>query len=364
MSLYLHGLGTAVPPGRITQEEGLATARVLSGPEIREVSWLRAVYAHSGIVTRYQVLGRELVDDLLLGKQTTGSPFLPGAEFGPSTGERMRIYASEAPELAVRAAAKALDAAQFPPESIAQLITVSCTGFAAPGVDRRLIEDLKLRPTVERTHLGFMGCHGALNGLRVANAFARANPNDRVLLCAVELCSLHYHYGNDADKAVANAIFADGAAAVVGSGERESQHGWRIAATGSCLIPNSTEAMHWRIGDHGFEMGLSRQIPKLIAQHLRPWIETWLGDQSLRLEDIRSWAIHPGGPKILAAVEESLTLSAEDSRPSRSLYAEFGNMSSPTVLFILERLREAGAPRPCVALGFGPGLVAEAVLFC
>jgi len=363
MSLYLHGLGFALPPGRITQDEGLAIARVLSGPKIRNAGWLDAVYKHSGILTRHQVLGRELVEDLLHGTQVTASPFLPGHELGPSTAERMRIYAAEAPVLSLRAAENALQAAQFPPDSITHLITVSCTGFAAPGVDCHLIDRLKLRLTVQRTHLGFMGCHGALNALRVANAFARAAPTERVLLVAVELCSLHYHYGNDPDKAVANAIFADGAAAVAGSGEPEPQQGWRVAATGSCLIPDSAEAMHWRIGDHGFEMGLSRQIPKFISQHLRPWLESWLAEKSLQIDDIRSWAIHPGGPKILAAVEEGLHLTPDASQPSRNLYAEFGNMSSPTVLLILERLRQTHAPRPCLALGFGPGLVAEAILF-
>jgi predicted naringenin-chalcone synthase len=121
--------------------------------------------------------------------------------------------------------------------------------------------------------------------------------------------------------------------------------------------------MGWTIGDHGFEMSLSRRVPGLIASHLRPWLESWLGDNGLSLADVRSWAVHPGGPKIVSAVEESLALPAEALAPSRAVFAEFGNMSSPTVLFILRKLREANAPRPCVALGFGPGLVAEAALF-
>ena len=121
--------------------------------------------------------------------------------------------------------------------------------------------------------------------------------------------------------------------------------------------------MSWTVGDHGFEMSLSRRVPRLIATHLKPWLGAWLGDNGLSLADVRSWAIHPGGPKIVSAVEESLSLSVEALKPSRSVFAEYGNMSSPTVLFILRRLREENAPRPCVALGFGPGLVAEAALF-
>ncbi|MBN9119975.1 MAG: hypothetical protein J0I06_12570, partial [Planctomycetes bacterium] len=139
--------------------------------------------------------------------------------------------------------------------------------------------------------------------------------------------------------------------------------GWSLRASGSCLIPGSASDMSWTVGDRGFEMTLSRRVPGLIAAHLRPWIESWLGDNGLSLADVRSWAVHPGGPKIVSAVEEALALPAEALAPSRAVFAEYGNMSSPTVLFILQRLRAADAPRPCVALGFGPGLVAEAALF-
>jgi predicted naringenin-chalcone synthase len=248
----------------------------------------------------------------------------------------------------------------FEPASITHLVTVSCTGFLAPGIDFALIHGLGLRPTLERTHVGFMGCHGALNGLRVANAFASASPETRVLVCAVELCSLHYYYGSEPDKLVANAIFADGAAAVVGS---RAESPWSLTASGSCLIPDSAPDMGWTVGDHGFEMSLSRRVPGLIAKHIRPWMESWLGDNGLSLDDVRSWAIHPGGPKILAAAGEGLGLPAEALAVSQDVYAAHGNMSSPTVLFILGRLRQLDAARPCVALGFGPGLVAEAALF-
>lgn len=363
MSFVLHGLGTALPPGIVTQDEALAAAKVLSGPGIRTASWLRAVYGHSGIRTRRQVLGRGLVEDLVQGTRDSGSPFLPGREHGPTTGERMQLYAEEAPRLAVQAASEALTRSGFKADTISHLVTVSCTGFAAPGVDLALIQGLGLRPTVERTQVGFMGCHGALNGLRVANAFTGADPNARVLVSATELCSLHYHVGDDAEKAVANAIFADGAAAIVGTGGDNRTDRWQVAATGSCLIPNSADAMYWRIGDHGFEMGLSKQIPSLIVRHVRPWMDSWLRDNGLSLGEVGSWAVHPGGPKILAAVEESLDLPAGATADSRAVYAECGNMSSPTVLFVLDRHMARNAPRPCVALGFGPGLVAEAVLF-
>ena len=365
MSFVLHGLGTALPPAVVTQEEAAACARVLSGPGVRDASWLPAVYAHSGIRTRRTVMGRGWVEDLIGGTRVSGSPFLPRGDdsAGPTTGERMQIYAREATPLAVRAAAAAVAEAGFAADSFTHLVTVSCTGFASPGVDFALIRDLGLRPTVERVNVGFMGCHGALNGLRVANAFTTADPAARVLMCAVELCSLHYHCGNDAEKAVANAIFADGAAAVVGTGGARAAHPWRLTATGSCLIPDTEAAMSWTVGDAGFEMTLSRRIPGLIAKHVRPWMGAWLRDKGLSLEEIGSWAVHPGGPKILAAAEEGLRLPPDALAASRAVYAEYGNMSSPTVLFVVDRLRRAGAPGPCVALGFGPGLVAEAALF-
>ncbi|MBY0514805.1 MAG: type III polyketide synthase [Gemmataceae bacterium] len=364
MSFAIRGLGTAVPPDAVTPADGLGLARVLAGPDVRTSTWLGPVYANSGVNRRHQVIGGRIVRDVLHGTTHSGSPFLPTAAnegVGPTTGERMRVYAADAPRLAMAAAAKAVAESGFAADSLTHLVTVSCTGFVAPGIDYALIRELGLRPTVARTHVGFMGCHGALNGLRVARAFAAADPAARVLVCAVELCSLHYYYGNAPDKLVANAIFADGAAAVVGSGDRDT--GWQLTASGSCLIPDSAADMGWTVGDHGFEMALGRRVPGLIARHVKPWLEAWLGDNGMSLAAVGSWAVHPGGPKILAAVEEGLALPPAALAASRAVYAEYGNMSSPTVLFVLDRLRREHAPRPCVALGFGPGLVAEAALF-
>jgi predicted naringenin-chalcone synthase len=240
-------------------------------------------------------------------------------------------------------------------------VTVSCTGFQAPGFDIELIKKLHLAPTIERTHVGFMGCHGALNGLRVARAYADSQPAARILLCAVELCGLHYRYSWTPRSMVSNALFADGAGALVGAAGDTA--GWRAVASGTCVFPDTQYAMTWSIGDHGFEMTLSTHVPGLIAQHLRPWVEQWLAGNGLKLAEIASWAVHPGGPRILSAVEESLGLASEATAVSREVLECCGNISSPTVLFILERLRQRQAPRPCVALGFGPGLTAEAALF-
>jgi predicted naringenin-chalcone synthase len=367
MSLAILGLGTAVPATLIDQDDALHIAKSLCCRTAEQVTWLPTMYGHTGIERRHLVLGQDVVRDVIDGTRHSASPFLPtGAadDCGPTTAERMEHYAAGAGPLALRAVRQALEQSGVAATALTHMVTVSCTGFHAPGVDITLIQKLGLPPGIQRTHVGFMGCHGALNGLRVARAYAGAEPGARVLLCAVELCSLHYHYGWDPQKIVANALFADGAAAVVGaSAEAGPPDAWRVSASGSCVFPGSTDAMKWTVGDNGFEMTLSKRIPNLIAASLKPWLEAWLAGHGLAVRDVRSWAIHPGGPRILDAVAESLSLGCEQTADSRAVFGRCGNMSSPTVLFILDRLRRQRAARPCVALGFGPGLAVEAALF-
>ena len=276
----------------------------------------------------------------------------------------MRYFAEHASPLALHAAERALAQAGVDRRRITHLVTVSCTGFAAPGMDIDLIEQLGLRPTTQRLQVGFMGCHGAINGLRLANALTTADPGAVVLLCAVELCSLHYRFDWDPPRMVANALFGDGAAAVVGTGGAAQQsEAWSVAATASYVVPGSKEAMSWQIGDHGFEMTLATNVPDLIREHLGGWLASWLHERGHSLEAIGCWAIHPGGPRILHTCGEALGLPEAELEVSEEVLAAFGNMSSPTVLFIVERLRERRRPRPCVALAFGPGLTAETALF-
>ena len=367
MSFAILGMGTAVPPTTFDQAEGLRVAKSLCAPTDEQVTWLPTMYEGTGIDKRHVALPRAVVDDMLRGTRHSGHVFLRSADpddRGPTTAQRVRIYREEAAQLAQRATAVALRAAGLKRELVTHLVTVSCTGFHAPGFDQELIHGQALPLDIQRTHVGFMGCHGALNGLRVASAFAEANPAARVLVCATELCSLHYHFGWDPGKAVANAIFADGAATVVGCGDAAApKSAWRLVASGSRIFPGTTDAMSWTIGDHGFEMTLSKKVPGLIQTHLCPWITDWLDRRDLKLADVRSWAIHPGGPRILGAVEQALALRPDDTAAARAVFAEYGNMSSPTTLFILDRMRKEDAPRPCLALGFGPGLAVEAALF-
>jgi predicted naringenin-chalcone synthase len=367
MSLAVQGLGTALPPTSVSQAESLTLAGKICCRGGEQADLLPGLYRHSGIQNRHMSFTSEVVQDVLDGTNRTGSPFVPRKEPddpGPTTAQRMEHFIREAGPLGEAAARAALDDSGLAPEAITHLVTVSCTGFAAPGLDIGLLKSLGLRPTVERTNVGFMGCHGALNGLRVARALTSAMPEARVLMCAVELCAVHYHYRWNPKKMVANALFADGAAALVGvPREAAAASAWQAAASGSCVFPDSEYAMTWNIGDHGFEMTLSTRVPDLIARNLRPWLEGWLGLHGVRLGEVGSWAVHPGGPRIVTAVEEALDLEPAATSVSREVLASCGNMSSPTVLFILRLLRQRRAPRPCVMLAFGPGLTVEAALF-
>lgn len=361
MALFVHGIGTATPPAAISQEAAAAMAERYG--DAQNARQLRGLYRLTRVRRRHSVLfeasGRT-------GEARQSFYPLPqhAADRGPGTRARMEEYEREAPALAARAALEALTSAAWSPREITHLVSVSCTGFAAPNFDVGLIRALDLPWTVARTHVGFMGCHAALNGLRVAKAYADSQPEARVLVCAVELCSLHFQYGSNPDWLVANALFADGAAALAGSAQPPVLgDSWRLAASGAALLEDSAELMSWHIGDHGFEMSLSPRVPGVIERELRPWLDGWLAKEDLAVRDVASWALHPGGPRILEASAKATGIAPNDYAVSREVLAEFGNMSSPTILFIVERLRRAAAPRPCVALGFGPGLAVEAALF-
>jgi prepilin-type processing-associated H-X9-DG protein len=363
MSLAIRGLGTALPANRLPQMELAEAAKKVCAENDEQRQMLGSLYRHTEIESRHVVFHAEKLRTVMTGGQAD-SVFVPHGpgDRGPTTAQRMERYTREALPLATEACQKSLAEAGMSPREVTHLVTVSCTGFAAPGVDVGLIKGLGLRPTTVRTNVGFMGCHGAINGLRAAAGYTGSNPKARVLVCCVELSSLHFYYGWNPKRMVGNALFADGSAAVVGT-PPAGTNDWTVAATGSCLFADSEYAMGWNVGDHGFDMTLSTKVPALIQQNLRPWVEQWLGENGLTIAEVGSWAVHPGGPKILASVEEALGLPPGVTDVSKRVLAGHGNMSSPTVLFILNELRRAKAPRPCVALGFGPGLVAEGALF-
>jgi predicted naringenin-chalcone synthase len=362
MRFTILGQGTAVPEHFIERQHSIALAADNFCETERERKLVPALYRMAGVKKRHSTILRSSSNGAAGPEFDLLYPPANREDRGPAVSARMKIYEDKAHPLANQAAVTALENSGVSPADITHLVTVSCSGFFAPGVDVKLIKSLGLSPTVERAHVGFMGCQGALNGLRVARGFAAQQPDAKVMLCAVELCSLHYNYGWDPDRIVANALFADGAAAIVGA-VTDAERSWQVKDTGACLVPDSEDAMTWRIGDNGFEMSLSAAVPGLIEKQLRPWIESWLAKNDFALSDIQSWGVHPGGPRILNSVATALELPKGALDVSKSILQEYGNMSSPTILFILERLRQADAPRPCVTLAFGPGLMAEATLY-
>ena len=181
-------------------------------------------------------------------------------------------------------------------------------------------------------------------------------------MCAIELCTLHLQYTSDAQQMVANALFADGAAAVVAGAASADDTGWRLVDQASVVLPETADLMAWHIRDHGFEMQLSPRVPDVIREHLRPWLTAWLRRHGLDISQIRSWAVHPGGPRILTATADAAGFDRAMLEPSEHVLANYGNMSSPTLLFIVQHLRQCHEPRPAVLLAFGPGLTIEAGL--
>ena len=363
MTLHLRGIGTAVPQHSIQQDDAARLHAAFTRLDDKKTRTLRALYRKTGVMRRHSIVF-ERSEGEIESRQSFFPPAKTPDDEGPSTHARMQRYEAEAPGLALEAAGKALAKAAMDVGEITHLVTVSCTGFFAPGVDASLIRGLGLPPYVERTHIGFMGCQGTINALRVASSLAAANEQARILVCSVELCSLHFAYGWDPDHLVANALFADGAGALVGTSEPSAGNGpgWQVRSSGAFMFPESTDAMSWRIGNHGFRMTLSARVPDLIRGHVAGWLEGWLAEHDLTPDDIRSWAVHPGGPRILDAFRDAVGLSEEDISVPRQVLADFGNMSSATVLFVLQELEEQGAPLPCVAVAFGPGLVVEATL--
>jgi alkylresorcinol/alkylpyrone synthase len=362
-SAKLLGIGTALPPHFIQQKDAAIAAVEYCPPGDKFARVLPALYELTRIQKRASVVLEKDCEDSEPTQHFFNKRENDPGNFGPDTESRMKLYVQKAPELALRACQEALAKSDTRPEEIGQLITVSCTGFSAPGFDIELIKTLPLTPSVGRVHIGFMGCHAMFNAFRTAGAFAQSHPEQKILICSVELCSLHYSYHGTYERLLSNALFADGAAASVFSGNHAGNHVWSLVENASCIFPDSEDAMRWDIGNHGFLMKLSDKVPALLARNLRPWLESWLKGLSFKLSDIRSWAIHPGGPRILDEIQTHLGLKDGVLQISYDVLSEYGNMSSATILFILNRLMQQKVPTPCVALSFGPGLTAEAALF-
>jgi len=365
MPSYLGAIGTANPAHRISQPqiaEFMAEALGFGEGDARK---LRALYRVSGIAHRYSVLP----DYGRANGNYTFFPNTPGLEPFPSVGQRMAAYRREALPLATAAVQQCLS--QVPdvaPESITHLVTVSCTGMYAPGLDIELVQALGLRADVRRTCVNFMGCYAAVNALKLADAFCQADARARVLIVSVELCTLHFQKSAEEDHLVSNALFGDGAAACLVLAEPlpNGVPSLGLQAFHCGLEPDGHDDMAWHINDFGFEMTLSSYVPKLIQRGIGNLTNGLLASLPVKLADIRHFAIHPGGRKILETIEAALHLTHDDNRYAYHVLRDYGNMSSATVLFVLrELLANATAldhGAPVLSFAFGPGLTMEAML--
>ena len=360
------GLGTALPEHAYQLDDRFEIAEQFFNGTDRERRLLPILYERTGVKRRFSAILNS-AEGSLSERQTLYLPRSSRAEYaGPSISDRMECFEQLSGPLALQAVRNAIEQSDIHPEQITHLVTVSCTGFSAPGFDLYLLKEIPLLPSVQRTHVGFMGCHGGLNGLRVARAFAESDPNACVLLCATELCSLHYQYQGGADQIVSNALFADGSMALVGGGQdfqNLKSTSWISKSSASHVVSQSNDMMTWNVRNLGFEMSLSPKLPHLIEEHVRPWLSSWLAEHDLQLEDIKSWAVHPGGPRILSSFQKAMQLPDEALSHSRHVLQNFGNMSSATVFFIIKRMIENQNELPCVSIGFGPGITIEAALF-
>jgi len=364
MAASILSIGTAVPPARVPQ---LAARDVFaSQPGLSRITQrlIHAAFDASAIDFRNTVLtdlaafssGGAPADD-----GTTAFGGADGIVLAPSTGTRNDAYISLAPALFAAAAGQALTEAGVAPGEVTHVVTVSCTGMFAPGPDFRLVKDLGLPISVERYHIGFMGCAAALPGLRAAARICAAQPDAVVLVAAAELCTLHIHSSEDPQQIVAASVFADGAAAAVVSA-RPRIEGPRLELErfGTVLTSEGESDMVWTIGDQGFDMVLTAEVPRIIGREIREAVGAFLGDDA---PDV--WAVHPGGRSVLDRVETGLGLHPDALEASRSVLRRQGNMSSATILFILRDLLhddtlDEGAA--IAALAFGPGLTVESAL--
>jgi predicted naringenin-chalcone synthase len=277
----------------------------------------------------------------------------------PSTAERMKRYEADAPALALRAA-EGLGLSPEERADVTHLIVTSCTGLSAPGLDLQLVEALGLRSSAERTMVGFMGCYAALSALKLARHVVRSEPEAKVLVVSLELCTLHLQETSDLEQVLTFLVFGDGAAAALVTA---APQGLELESFHAEVAPASADQITWKIRDLGFDMFLSGQVPASIRAALHDGRERILkGD---RAEAFELWAVHPGGRTVLDAVEAAFALPPQALDASREVLRQFGNMSSATVLFVLKTLldhpAEPGA-RGC-AMAFGPGLTAETMLF-
>ena len=321
---------------------------------------IKTIFRASAIRTRYSVLedyGRE--------KDFTFFPNTAGMNPFPGTASRMQAFREHAVSLSL-AAIQDCGGNYFPETNdVTHLITVSCTGMYAPGLDVDLVNQLPLPSSVSRTGINFMGCFAAISAIKAADAFCIADPKAKVLIVCTELCSLHFQKNFTDDNILANALFADGAAALMVQAQPVSGASLSIEGFYSDILINGAEHMAWTIGDLGFEMKLSSYVPEVLSQGMRSLVNNLTQKTNTDSSGISHYAIHPGGKKILDSAAAELEIPKEKLKESYQVLREYGNMSSATILFVLKRILANGNIQKydrILGMAFGPGITMESVL--
>ncbi|MDX1671123.1 MAG: type III polyketide synthase [Balneolaceae bacterium] len=363
MSVYIHNINTAVPESFYSQDFLRDKMKEYLGDERSVKSIIHRIYSHSGIQKRHSV-----VDDF----HANGDPRFffqkDGTLSQPSTGSRNDRYAEHARELFVAIAENLIsEHPTFTRGDITHVITVSCTGFFAPGPDYEIVKQLNLSPDTQRYHLGFMGCYAAFPALRMANAFCETDEDAVAMVICLELCSLHLQQAVTTDSLISGSVFADGGAGMLVSRRKPEKNtpAFRIKRFASSIAEQSEKDMAWSIGDTGFDMVLSTYVPDIIQANMEESIEPLLNELKTEGGEIDRWAVHPGGRAILDKIEKEIGLSPEAFTASRKVLANYGNMSSGTVLFVLKELLDTPMNKKSenlLTMAFGPGLTIESAL--
>lgn len=344
---YVQGIGTAVPEHAIEAPEAVKLFRQACINR-RSEKLLERIIRLAGIERRFLAALAWQGEPDSLYQPTQRQPQ------GPGMRARTAMFDQAAGPLVLRALGA------FSPQELAavkSLVTVSCTHASSPGLERPIFERTPVPASVDRWNLGFMGCSAALAAVRlIYRTNGRAEPS---LVVACELSSLHFQYTDKIDQMTANLLFSDGAAAVLLSSRPGRA---RVVGCASVGLPAAADQMVWYAGDHGLELELSQDLPDTLAAHLPEAVDRFLGQRGLSRREVNHWLVHPGGPQILDAVEACLGLKDNALRLSREMLRTHGNMSSPTILFILKDFLEQSPAGRAMALAFGPGLTIELML--
>lgn len=338
----LLSLATASPPHQMPQAEVAARARELFLPRFPQFDRMAPVFLSAGIRTRQSAMPMEW--------------YLTPRDWP----ERTAAYTAAAVDLFERAAQGALDEAGLSGREIDVIVTVSSTGIATPSLEARAMETLGFRPDAQRVPVFGLGCAGGATGLSLAARLAAATPGARVLVVTVELCTLSFRM-DEPTKAdiVATALFGDGAAACI---LRAGEAGFaEVEAVAEHTWPGTLDIMGWRVDPQGLGVIFARAIPPFVREHLRSAVDGMLGRSGLSVADVDRFVCHPGGMKVIEALEGALDLGQGALDHERAVLADHGNMSAPTVLYVLDRARRAGLPRRSVVAALGPGFTASTV---